>query len=324
MTVKLTNDLLPRAYREMAMIRAFEERVNVEMTTGDIPGAVHLYAGQEASAVGICMHLSDKDRIASTHRGHGHCIAKGCTINEMMAEIFGRGTGTCRGRGGSMHIADLEKGMLGANGIVGGGPPIACGAALTSKYRRTGGVAVAFTGDGAINQGTTAESMNLSRVWNLPMIFAVEDNGFGEASASDWAVAGDVLKRAAGYDMPAARVDGTDVFAVYEVAGDAIDRARSGGGPTLLHIMVPRYYGHFSGDADTYRRKEEKDALRLERDCLKIFRARVLKEGTLSQRALDDIDAEVNAAVAAAVAFARAAPRPDPKHVTDDVYVSYA
>jgi pyruvate dehydrogenase E1 component alpha subunit len=294
------------------------------MATGDVPGAVHLYAGQEASAVGICVHLSDKDRIASTHRGHGHCIAKGCDIKGMMAEIFGRSTGTCRGRGGSMHIADLEKGMLGANGIVGGGPPIACGAALTAKYRRTGGVAVAFTGDGAINQGTTAESLNLSRVWNLPIIFAVEDNGFGEASASDWAVAGDVLKRAAGYDMPAARVDGTDVFAVYEAAGEAIARARSGGGPSLLHILVPRYYGHFSGDSDTYRPREEKEAMRRERDCLKIFRARVSKNGTLSEKQLAAIDAEVNAAVDGAVRFARAAPRPDPKDVAVDVYVSYA
>jgi acetoin:2,6-dichlorophenolindophenol oxidoreductase subunit alpha len=321
---KLSEDLLPRAYREMAMIRAFEERTNIEMTTGDVPGAVHLYAGQEASAVGICLHLSDKDRISSTHRGHGHCIAKGCDINAMMAEIFGRSTGTCRGRGGSMHIADLEKGMLGANGIVGGGPPIACGAALTAKYRRTGGVAIAFAGDGAINQGTTAESMNLAAVWKLPMIFAVEDNGFGEASASGWAVAGDVLKRAAGYDMPAARVDGTDVFAVYEAAGEAIARARNGNGPTLLHILVPRYYGHFSGDSDTYRPKEEKEAMRRDRDCLKIFRARVSQDATLSQQQLTTIDAEVNTAVDDAVRFARAAPRPDPKHVAVDVYVSYA
>src|SRR5262249_8830236 len=205
--MQLNRAELIRAYRDMRTIRAFEDRVQEEFSAGNIPGFVHLYAGEEASAVGMCMHLSDKDRIASTHRGHGHCIAKGCNIDAMMAEIFGRSTGTCRGRGGSMHIADLEKGMLGANGIVGGGPPIACGAAFTSKYRRTGGVAVAFTGDGAINQGTTAESMNLARVWNLPVIFAVEDNGFGEASASDWAVAGDVLKRAAGYDMPSARVD---------------------------------------------------------------------------------------------------------------------
>jgi pyruvate dehydrogenase E1 component alpha subunit len=166
--------------------------------------------------------------------------------------------------------------------------------------------------------------MNLARVWNLPMIFAVEDNGFGEASASGWAVAGDVLKRAAGYDMPAARVDGTDVFAVYEAAGDAIARARGGGGPSLLHILVPRYFGHFSGDSDTYRPKEEKEHMRRERDCLKIFRTRVLKNGTLSERQLAAIDSEVNAAVDEAVRFARAAPRPDPKHVAVDVYVSYA
>jgi len=319
----MTTDLLLSAYRQMAMIRAFEERVNLEMGTGEIPGAVHLYAGQEASAVGICMHLTAKDRIASTHRGHGHCIAKGCDINDMMAEIYGRATGTCRGRGGSMHIADLEKGMLGANGIVGGGPPLACGAALTAKYRHTGGVAITFSGDGAINQGTMAESMNLARVWNLPIIFAIEDNGFGEASASSWAVAGDVLRRAAGYDIPAVRIDGTDFFAVYEAAGEAIARARSGGGPSLLHIMVPRYYGHFSGDADTYRTRGEKEALRRERDCLKTFRGRVLEARHLEEGQLSGIDREIEKVVDDAVKRARAAPRPEPKDVARDVYVSY-
>ena len=319
----MSTELLLTAYRQMALIRAFEERVNLEMGTGEIPGAVHLYAGQEASAVGICMHLTDKDRIASTHRGHGHCIAKGCDINDMMAEIYGRSTGTCHGRGGSMHIADLEKGMLGANGIVGGGPPLACGAALTAKYRRTGGVAVTFSGDGAINQGTMAESMNLSRVWNLPIIFAIEDNGFGEASASSWAVAGDILRRAAGYDIPADRVDGVDFFAVYEAAGLAVERARSNGGPTLLHILVPRYYGHFSGDADTYRTREEKAALRRERDCLNAFRARTIANRELNQAQFSAIDREVNAAIDKAVNAARAAPRPDPKDVARDVYVSY-
>jgi TPP-dependent pyruvate/acetoin dehydrogenase alpha subunit len=321
--MQFNETFLSTAYQQMAMIRAFEERVNVEMGTGEIPGAVHLYAGQEASAVGICMHLSDKDRIASTHRGHGHCIAKGCDINAMMAEIYGRSSGTCRGRGGSMHIADLEKGMLGANGIVGGGPPIACGAALTAKYRRTGGVAVSFSGDGAINQGTTAESMNLAKVWNLPMIFAVEDNGFGEASASDWAVAGDVLKRAESYDIPSARIDGTDVLAVYTTAGEAITRARNGGGPSLLHILVPRYYGHFSGDSDTYRTRDEKESMRRDRDCLKIFRKRVLGDGSMTEQQLAAIDAKVNKSVDEAVKFARAAARPDPRNVAADVYVSY-
>jgi acetoin:2,6-dichlorophenolindophenol oxidoreductase subunit alpha len=213
--------------------------------------------------------------------------------------------------------------MLGANGIVGGGPPLACGAALMAKYRQTGGVAVTFSGDGAINQGTMAESMNLARVWNLPVIFAIEDNGFGEASASSWAVAGDVVRRAAGYDIPGVRVDGTDFFAVHEAAGEAIARARSGGGPSLLHVLVPRYYGHFSGDADTYRTREEKEALRRERDCLRIFRARVLNDGRLEQQQLSAIDREIGAAVDGAVKSARAAPRPDPRDVARDVYVSY-
>ncbi len=318
-----SNELLLTAYRQMATIRAFEERVNLEMSTGDVPGNTHLYAGQEASAVGICLHLNDQDRIASTHRGHGHCIAKGCDINGMMAEIFGRESGTCRGRGGSMHIADLEKGMLGANGIVGGGPPLVCGAALTAKILGTGGVAVAFTGDGAINQGTTAESMNLAGVWQLPVLFVVEDNGYGEASASGWAVAGDVLKRAAGYDIPAARVDGTDFFAVYAAAGDAIARARAGRGPSLLQVMVPRYFGHFSGDTDTYRSREEKEADRRDRDCLKIFAARVTREGSVTGAELAAIDADVAVAVDHAVRSARAAPRPDPARVADYVYVSY-
>lgn len=321
--MKYSTDQVLLAYRQMATIRAFEERVNLEMSTGDVPGNTHLYAGQEASAVGICMHLSDQDRIVSTHRGHGHCIAKGCDIAGMMAEIFGRETGTCRGRGGSMHIADLEKGMLGANAIVGGGPPLACGAALTSKYRKNGGVAVAFTGDGAVNQGTTAESLNLACVWNLPVIFAVEDNGYGEASASSWAVAGDVLQRAAGYGIPAARVDGTDYFAVYEAAGAAIARARADQGPSLLHVMVPRFFGHFSGDTDTYRTREEKDSDRKNRDCLKVFTVRVTRDGVATVAQLAAIDIEVAAAVERAVTFARAAPKPDPARVADFVYVSY-
>ena len=209
--LQLPRDRLVEAYRLMRTIRSFEDRVSAEMATGDVPGNTHLYAGQEASAVGVCLHLSDTDRIASTHRGHGHCIAKGCDIDGMMAEIFGKTTGTCRGKGGSMHIADLGRGMLGANGIVGGSPPIACGAALTAKVLGTRDVAVAFTGDGGVNQGTTAESLNLARVWNLPVIFVVEDNGFGEATASSFATAGDIVRRAAGYDMPGVKVDGVDL-----------------------------------------------------------------------------------------------------------------
>ncbi len=178
--MQLNRDDLLRAYRTMRAIREFEERVHIEFGTGAIPGFVHLYAGEEASAVGVCMHLTDKDKIASTHRGHGHCIAKGCDIPGMMKEIFGRKDGLCGGKGGSMHIADLSKGMLGANGIVGGGPPLICGAGLTAKVLGTGGVAIAFLGDGASNQGTTLESYNLASVWKLPAIFVIEDNGYAE------------------------------------------------------------------------------------------------------------------------------------------------
>ncbi|QQP92834.1 thiamine pyrophosphate-dependent dehydrogenase E1 component subunit alpha (plasmid) [Skermanella sp. TT6] len=321
--MQLAREDLLKAYRQMRLIRMFEDRVSQEGATGDIPGNTHLYAGQEASAVGICMHLDDGDRIGSTHRGHGHSIAKGCDADGMMAEIFGKATGTCRGKGGSMHIADLGKGMLGANGIVGGSPPLVCGAALAAQTLGLDRVAVAFTGDGGINQGTTAESLNLAMVWKLPVIFAVEDNGFGEATASDWAVAGDIVERAKGYGMPAERVDGLDFFAVHDAAGRAVSRARSGGGPTLLHIKVARFYGHFSGDPDTYRTPEERAAMKRDQDCLRIFRRRVTEAALLDEAQLDAVDAEVAATIDRAVASARAAPKPDPKELLTDVYVSY-
>ena len=321
--MQLSREDLLTAYRTMQTIRMFEDRVNQEMSTGDVPGAVHLYAGQEASAVGICMHLSDDDRIASTHRGHGHCIAKGCDVDGMMAEIFGRANGICHGKGGSMHIADLDKGMMGANGIVGGGPPLICGAAMTAKYRKTGGVAVAFAGDGAFNQGTTQESLNLASIWKLPVIFAIEDNGFAEATSSDYASAGDVVARAAAFDIPADRVDGLDFFSVHEAAEKAVERGRSGAGPSVLHIKTPRYYGHFSGDADTYRTAEEKEAMRRDQDCLKRFRERVTEAALLEPGQLDRIDEEVAATIDAAVDFARSGPMPDPTEVATDVYVDY-
>ncbi|MGH7118950.1 MAG: thiamine pyrophosphate-dependent dehydrogenase E1 component subunit alpha, partial [Acetobacteraceae bacterium] len=249
--MQLNRDDLLRAWRDMATIRAFEERVHTEFAAGGIPGFVHLYAGEEASAVGICMHLTDRDVIASTHRGHGHCIAKGCDVKAMMQEIFGRAGGLCGGKGGSMHIADISLGMLGANGIVGGAPPLICGAALTAKTRGTGGVAIAFCGDGGANQGTTAEAMNLASVWKLPAIFVIEDNGYAESTAAAWSLAGDPVKRAEGYGMPGVRVDGRDFFAVHQAAGDAIARARKGEGPALLHVKLERFYGHFEGDAMT-------------------------------------------------------------------------
>jgi len=319
----LTREQLLSAYRMMRAIREFEERVHAEFATGEIPGFVHLYAGEEASAAGVCSHLDDRDTIASTHRGHGHCIAKGVDIGEMMAEIYGRKTGSCHGKGGSMHIADLSKGMLGANGIVGGGPPLICGTALAAKIKGTGGVGVAFFGDGASNQGTTLESMNLAAVWNLPAIFVAENNGYAETTSSTWSVASDnIADRAAAFGMPGVIVDGFDFFAVHEAAGEAIARAREGGGPTLLEMKFTRYFGHFEGDQQTYRAGEVQHA-RAELDCLKRFAARATETGELTRSDLDAVDAEVAGMIDRAVTDAKAAPPPVEADLLTDVYVRY-
>ncbi len=321
--MQLSRDQLLHAYRQMRTIRAFEDRVHEEFSAGNIPGFVHLYAGEEASAVGFCMHLEDRDHIASTHRGHGHCIAKGCDVGAMMAEIFGKKEGLCGGKGGSMHIADLEKGMMGANGIVGGGPPLICGAALTAKTLGTGGVAIAFVGDGGSNQGTTLESYNLAKVWNLPAIFVIEDNGYAESTASSWSVAGSQVGRAAGFGMPGYEVDGHDFFAVHAVAREVIERARNGGGPSLVHVKFARYYGHFEGDAMTYRGKDEVPRLMAERDCIDLFRRRVTEAALLEPSELDAIDREVAELIDRATAEAKAAPMPSEADLLTDVYVSY-
>jgi pyruvate dehydrogenase E1 component alpha subunit len=297
--------------------------VHTEFASGAIPGFVHLYAGEEASAVGVCMNLEDKDYIASTHRGHGHCIAKGCDVEAMMKEIYGRRGGSCGGKGGSMHIADLSKGMMGANGIVGGGPPLVCGAALSAKTLKTGAVAIAFVGDGGSNQGTTLESYNLANVWNLPVVFVVEDNGYAETTASAWSVGGSQVKRAEAFGMPGCEVDGHDFFAVYEAAKEAIDRAREGEGPSLLHVKLNRYYGHFEGDAMTYRAEGEVEALRESVDSLKAFRTRVTETGLLEASQLDQIDREVAASIGQAVTGAMSAKAPGAEDLLTDVYMSY-
>ena len=321
--MQLSRDDLLKAYTQMRTIRDFEERVHEEFSAGNIPGFVHLYAGEEASGVGFCMHLTDVDRIASTHRGHGHSIAKGCDTRAMMFEIFGRKEGLCGGKGGSMHIADLEKGMMGANGIVGGGPPLICGAALTAKTLKTGGVAIAFVGDGGSNQGTTFESYNLAKVWNLPAIFVVEDNGYAESTASAWSVGGSQVGRAQGFGMPGYEVDGHDFFAVHEVAREVIDRARGGGGPSLVHVRLNRYFGHFEGDAMTYRGPDEVAKLRASKDPLQIFRQRVVEAALLEPADLDRIDAEVKSHIDQITTEAKAAPMPTEKDLLTDVYVSY-
>jgi TPP-dependent pyruvate/acetoin dehydrogenase alpha subunit len=320
----LTPERLLDAYRIMKSIRMFEDRVHDEFATGDIPGFVHLYAGEEASAAGICAHLDAvRDTIASTHRGHGHCIAKGVDIKPMMAEIFGKVTGSCRGKGGSMHIADLSKGMLGANGIVGAGGPLACGAALTAKTLKTGGVSIAFYGDGASNQGAILESYNLAKIWNLPVIFVAEDNGYAESTSSKWSVAGSQTKRAEGFNIPSREVDGHDFFAVYEVAGEMIERARAGGGPSLLHVHLNRYYGHFEGDAQTYRMPGEVDKVKSAMDALDIFKQRVLEAKLLDEADLDGVDKAIKGEIDTVMADAKAAPQPTEADLMTDIYVRY-
>jgi pyruvate dehydrogenase E1 component alpha subunit len=320
----LSREELSGAYRTMRTIRAFEDRVHVEFTSGEMPGFVHLYAGEEAIAAGVIGQLNQDDFIASTHRGHGHAIAKGCDVKAMMAEIYGKGTGLCRGKGGSMHIADVDKGMLGANGIVGGGPPMICGVGLSAKVRGTTQVGVSFTGDGGSNQGTFLESLNLAGVWDLPCVLVVENNGYAEATSSQYHQGGvDVAKRADGFGIPGVVVDGHDYFAVREVASEAIRRAREGGGPTLIECKVNRYYGHFEGDSQTYRAPNEVENVRAARDCLEAFRRRVTTAGVLSADELDRIDTEVAQLIDEAVAEAKAAPEPDLAELTTDVYVSY-
>ncbi|ROR14537.1 thiamine pyrophosphate-dependent dehydrogenase E1 component subunit alpha [Erwinia sp. JUb26] len=321
---QLSAEQLLNVYRRMRTIRDFEERLHVDFSRGDIPGFVHLYAGEEATAVGILSHLGDGDRIASTHRGHGHCIAKGVDVIAMMKEIYGKTGGACNGKGGSMHIADLSKGMMGANGILGAGAPLVCGAALAAKFRGKGEIGITFAGDGAANQGTFLESLNLAAVWNLPVIFVIENNGYAEATSRSYATAVDsYVDRAAGFGLPGVTVDGTDFFAVYETAGELIRRAREGGGPSLLECKMVRFYGHFEGDAQTYRGRDELEHIRANQDCLKLFRAQVEGAGVVSAAAFNDVDREVVALIEQAVQEAKAAPEPDADDLLSDVYVSY-
>ncbi|MGF6330806.1 TPP-dependent pyruvate/acetoin dehydrogenase alpha subunit [Pseudomonas sp. BS3782 TE3695] len=324
MSTQLTADQLLHAYRVMRTIRVFEERLHVEFATGEIPGFVHLYAGEEASAAGVMAHLGDDDCIASNHRGHGHCIAKGVDVYGMMAEIYGKKTGVCQGKGGSMHIADFEKGMLGANGIVGAGAPLVVGAALAAKLKGTDSVAVVFFGDGGSNEGAVFEAMNMASVWNLPCLFVAENNGYAEATASNWSVACDhIADRAAGFGMPGVTVDGFDFFAVHEAAGAAVERARAGEGPSLIEIKLTRYYGHFEGDAQTYRAPDEVKYFREHNDCLMQFRERTTRTGLINASQLDQIDSEVDLLIENAVRKAKSDPKPSAADLLTDVYVSY-
>jgi acetoin:2,6-dichlorophenolindophenol oxidoreductase subunit alpha len=315
--------LLLKMYEQMVTIRQFEERAGREFAAGKVPGFVHLYAGEEAVAIGVCSHLTDEDFITSHHRGHGHCIAKGVDVREMVAELLGREAGACRGKGGSMHIADVHKGMLGANGIVGGGFPLATGAGLTAKQNGRGQVAVCFFGDGAANQGTFHESLNLAGIWKLPVIFVAENNGYAESTPVTYHMScRDIAERAVSYDMPGVTVDGLDVLAVYEAAGEAIARARRGEGPSLIECKTYRYFGHFEGDATTYRTKEELASYRERDPILKLHH--ILEErGIATPTELDTVDQRVKERIDDAWRYAESAPYPAPEEALTDVYVSY-
>jgi acetoin:2,6-dichlorophenolindophenol oxidoreductase subunit alpha len=320
----LSREVLLLAYRTMRRIREFEERVNAEFLAGNVPGFVHLYSGEEAIAVGVCMHLDAADYIGSTHRGHGHSLAKGCDSKRMMLEIFGKAEGLCGGKGGSMHIADLQQGMLGANAIVGGSPPLVIGAALTAKTLGSDRVAVAFTGDGGSNQGTMFEAMNMAVVLRLPAIFVVENNGYAEGTAVGYAVGGeDMARRAAGFGMPAVQVDGTDFFAVYEAMAGAVLRARGGAGPSFIEARCTRMHGHYCGDPQNYRSKEELSLSRHAHDPIAAFRRRVLESADLTVRELDTIDHEAITEMEAALAAAHAGSLPSAEALYTDVYATY-
>ncbi len=313
-------------YETMYRIRRFEETMLEQTFKGNAMGVTHSSDGQEAGPTGVCAHLTEKDWIGSTHRGHGHCIAKELDTKKMMAEIMGRVTGHCKGKGGSMHIADFSKGMLGANAIVGASIPLAVGAALTAKYKgiENESIGVAFFGDGATSQVILHESMNLATVWKLPVLFVCENNHYAEATPVEYAVSiPDIADRASSYSMPGVVVDGMDVFAVYDAAGEAVKRARNGEGPTLLELKTYRYHGHFHADVpENYRTKEEESSWK-DRDSIETFQDRVIKANQFSDEELREIRDKIDNEMIEAVDFALNSPMPDMDELYKDVYVDY-
>ena len=307
-------------FETMMRIRLFEERVTLEYQRGDMPGFVHTYIGAEAVAAGICAHLSDDDLIASTHRGHGHCLAKGCSIAGMLAELYGRETGLCKGRGGSMHIADFEIGMLGANAIVGGSIGLATGGAFAQQVKGTSNVSVSFFGDGGAGQGILYESMNLASIWKLPVIYVCENNGWAESTPASYSQSvEDLSRRADGFGIPGHVVDGADAFAVHEVAGEAIGRARRGEGPSFIEAKIPRISAHYVGDTQKYRDEADLEDAR-NRDPLERFRSELEAAGILTQAAVEGIRAAIVEELDRGVAAAKADPWPTGDGVTDYVY----
>lgn len=314
-------DTLWLMYRKMSEIRLFEEQVWDVYTRGLMPGLAHLYIGEEAVAVGTCTALRDDDYITSTHRGHGHCLAKGGQLDRMMAEIMGKEAGYCRGKGGSMHIADMSVGILGANGIVGGGFGIATGAALSSKLRNSDQVSVCFFGDGASNQGIMLETVNMAAAWDLPAIYICENNQYGEHTPYQ-AVTGveDIADRAKGLGLEGVIVDGSDVLAMFDSVNQAVDKARSGGGPTLIEAKTYRFHGHHVGDAQTYRTRDEAEWWRTNKDPIKLLSDYMVDNGVAKQEELDAIYEQVEREVLNAIEFGKDAPLPPPEQAYEDLY----
>jgi pyruvate dehydrogenase E1 component alpha subunit len=316
------NATLVELHRRMVRIRVFEEEAGKLMETARIPGALHLYVGQEAVAAGVMLHLTDEDQITSTHRGHGHLVAKGGDFKRMYAELFGRATGYCKGKGGSMHICDMDLGMLGANGIVAGGIPIAVGAAFSNRYRGTKQVAVSFFGDGATNEGAFHEAANMAALYRLPVVLVCENNGYGEFTpqANHQAIR-NVADRAAGYGMPGVVVDGMDACAVYGAAAEAVARARAGEGPTLLECKTYRYYDHVGvrGMGVSYRTDAELMEWR-ERDPIASLERKLSESGALTREAISAVHTRALDEVREAIAFAESSPFPDPSELLSDVY----
>lgn len=319
MTLRNDSDLLTM-YRQMVLIRVAEETLLRLFERAEMPGFIHSYVGEEATGVGVCHALETTDVITSTHRGHGHVIAKGCDLNLFFAELYGRANGTCKGKGGSMHVADLDIGVFGANGIVGGGVPIAAGAALAASIRGESRVAVAFMGDGATDIGPFHETLNLAAVWNLPVVFVVENNGFADfIRVSDHQKIEHIAQRAGAYGIVGVTVDGNDIEAVHLAARAAVERARNGGGPTLLECVTYRWRGHFEGDPQPYRTQAEVEEWKT-RDPIKAAETRLAALGLADQAEFDSIREEVTRRVEEAVEFARAAPFARRESALEDVY----
>lgn len=321
-TPELSSEILRSAATMMLHIRGFEQRVRKEFARGDIPGFVHTCLGTEAVVAGMIMHLDDRDLVTSTHRGHGHCLAKGAPLNNMVAELYGREDGLCRGRGGSMHIADFSHGMLGANAIVAGGIPLAVGGALASSVLADGRVSVAFFGDGATNEGIFHESLNLAAIWRLPVIFVCENNGWAESTPVGYSTSVEhISQRAAGYSIPGHTIDGTDFEAVYQAAGTAVSRARDGGGPSLLEMKVARLDGHYVGDPQGYR-VAASAPLGGEHDPVHRFCEQLVEAAMLSRAEIEQISHDWEGKLDAAYQFAQQSRWPEPDDVERYVFSS--